>query len=89
MAFSGKTINEKHFQLMTFDFKYDNLNILTQSDSDIQYPRWSADGKRISYHSLKNTNKNMQTITLVHWDGIPDTQISNDSLSLSQASWGK
>lgn len=89
MAFSGKTINDRYYQLMTFDFKYDNLNVLTKTASDIQYPRWSADGKKISYHSPKTTNKSMQEITLVHWDGMPDRKVSNDSLSLSYASWGK
>lgn len=89
MAFSGKTINEKHFQLMTFDFKYDNLNILTKSTTDIQYPRWSADGKKISYHTPKANKKSVQEITLVHWDGLPASKVSNDSLSLSHASWGR
>lgn len=89
LAFSGKTNNDQYDQLMTFDFKYDNLNTLTKSDRDVHYPRWSPDGKIISYQTNNPKRWYMKEIVLVNWDGSPAMTVSNDTLSLSHASWGK
>lgn len=88
LCFSGKTENDKTFQLMTFDFKYDNLNTLTNEDHTVSYPKWSPNGSYISYHSF-NQNTLKTEIKVVFWDGLLAHKIANDSLNLSHANWGK
>lgn len=89
LSFAGKQENNTHYQLMTYDFVYDNLNLLTSSNQDIAYPRWSPSGSYISYHHLNEYGRSAGNIQIVYWDGLPWKTIHNDSLSLSDACWGK
>ncbi len=86
---AGKRDIDKHYQLMTFDFRYDNLNFLTESEQNIEYPKWSANGSKISYHSSNQYGVPDGTIHIIGWDGLNKQLIQHDTLQLSYAGWSK
>jgi Tol biopolymer transport system component len=88
IAFSGKNDNDKYWKLMTYDFRYDNLNEVVKASEDISFPRWSPKGLYLSFHREKENAVQSGFIEIIHWNGSPQTQISNDTLQLSQANWG-
>ncbi|MDP2235721.1 MAG: hypothetical protein Q8J88_04735 [Bacteroidales bacterium] len=88
LAFSGKNDNDKNWKLMTYDFRYDNMNEVVKASEDISYPRWSPKGLYISFHRQKDNPGQTGNIEIIHWNGSPYATISSDTLQLSQASWG-
>jgi len=88
LAFGGKTANDKNWKLMTYDFRYDNLNEVVKVSEDISFPRWSPKGLYLSFHRQKENTGQSGFIEIIHWNGSPYATISSDTLQLSQASWG-
>lgn len=86
IVFSGRQENDKYFALMSYDFRYDNLNRLIAEERDIFYPRWSPRSSFISYDT-KTTN-DQPAIGIMRWDRSPYTQIASDTMQLYHASWG-
>lgn len=86
LAFTGKSENDRYWKLMTYDFRYDNLNVLETKAGNVFHPRWSPNGAYISYHQAKNDFET--EINIVRWDGSLLHTISKDTLQLSEACWG-
>ncbi|PKP53383.1 MAG: hypothetical protein CVT92_04385 [Bacteroidetes bacterium HGW-Bacteroidetes-1] len=88
LLFKGKTSNDKHWKVMTYDFRYDNLNEVFKTEIDIENPRWSPKGMYISFDLKKNEYENDSKIGITHWNGSPYEIISSDTMKVSQATWG-
>lgn len=86
IVFSGKQKNDKYFSLMSYDFRYDNLNVLLVANRDINYPRWSAKANFISYDTYSADERPI--IGIMRWDRSPYAHLISDTLQLYQASWG-
>ncbi len=59
-------------------------SILLTKDFVLRHPRWSPDGKKISYFSVK---KGKSTIWVMNSDGSQKRKLTSDSDSARQASW--
>lgn len=88
LAFSGKNSNDKYWNLVTYDFRYDNLNEVVKVSEDISYPRWSPRGLYLSFQRQKENSGPSGFIEIIHWNGSPYAHITSDTLQLSQANWG-
>lgn len=83
LVFVGRRENQKGRHLFTYDFKYDNLNQLTESQSFF-WPKWSPSDELISCHT-KTDDKSK--IILYHWYGKEYQIIASDTIALRDASW--
>lgn len=87
LAFLGKTNPKDAFSMMTYDFKYDNLNQHFKHSENAHEPDWSPKSDYLSYHEFNPIN-NTSLIQIVGWDGRPLFQIKSDTVKLSNANWG-
>ncbi len=87
LAFLGKKNRNDAFSLMTYDFKYDNLNQHFRHSENAHEPDWSPKSDYLSYHELRPLY-NTSVIQIVGWDGRPLFQIQSDTVKLSNANWG-
>lgn len=75
-------INE-NWQVYTYDFTYDNLNLLTHHKTSCNNPNFSPDGKHILYELISESLDT--TLKMVNWYGNPE--LSLDSLEAYSSSW--
>jgi len=86
VAFIGKSETDKYWNLYTYDFKYDNLNKLSDDQADIDYPKWSPDGSLISY-GHKNSMNGRWVVSVIHWYGKHDFTLEDASADLLHGNW--
>ncbi|MDR0970638.1 MAG: hypothetical protein LBM67_08905 [Lentimicrobiaceae bacterium] len=68
LAFSGMKQHMDAIQIFTYDFKYDNLNHLTDQPTHCLYPQWSPSSELLSYVYYDQNTKTWCT-TLINWYG--------------------
>lgn len=82
----GKSDLDKHWNLYTYDFKYNNLNKLTDDQDEITFARWSPTGEFISLTRYQSQNRKSQ-VEVIHWYGKLITTISDTEADIMDASW--
>ncbi|HEY9114644.1 MAG TPA: DPP IV N-terminal domain-containing protein [Bacteroidales bacterium] len=85
VTFSGYDENSKTWQIYTYDFKYNNLNKLTDLGGNCQEPALSPDGKHIAFSYSDQFNANQSSIYVVNWYG--DFAFQSTETALFNPSW--
>lgn len=83
VCFSGFDIIEDKWQIYTYDFIYDNLNQLTNSDFNCHKPVFSPNGKHILYEEMDSSSKS--ALKMINWYGKPELSI--DTIEAYNAYW--
>lgn len=85
VTFSGYDENSKTWQVYTYDFKYNNLNKLTNLGGNCNEPALSPDGKQIAFTYSDQFNVSQSSIYVVNWYG--DFAYQSTETSLLNPSW--
>ncbi|MBK9291021.1 MAG: hypothetical protein IPM52_05285 [Bacteroidetes bacterium] len=86
LAMSGQTPYEQLWRLITYDLKYDNLNVMTHLPGGVAYPNWSPKGSYLAF-VLPTDHPFRKSVGTVRWDGTGFQLLASDSLSFEFASW--
>ncbi|GAB1417572.1 hypothetical protein MASR2M12_03370 [Bacteroidales bacterium] len=87
LALIGRHRSEDQYKLMTFDFKYDNLNEHFEGSNVYSNLNWSGSSGLISVTHL-NIPVFTSDIRIFDWSGKHIIDIHSDTIRLSQAVWG-
>ncbi|GEM_PF-4849931 len=87
LALIGRHRSESRYKLMTFDFKYDNLNEHFEGGNIYRNLNWSGSSGLISVTHL-NKPVFASDIRIFDWSGKHIIDIHSDTVRLSQAVWG-
>jgi len=82
----GKSDLDKHWNLYSYDFRYNNLNKLTDDQDEITYARWSPTGEFISFTRYQSQNHKSQ-VEVIHWYGKLINTFSDREADITDASW--
>ncbi len=85
LVFIGKGPYERHWNVYTYDFTYNNLNKITRHNNHCHFPRWSPKADYISYHQLRQSNTSKPGI--LHWYGKPAFTTSFKGIPAFDLSW--
>lgn len=85
LVFLGKDPNERHWNVYTYDFTYNNLNKVTRHENHCQFPRWSPNADYISYHQQWHRNSSRPGI--IHWYGKPKFKPTFDGIAAHDLNW--
>lgn|GEM_PF-3162242 len=85
-AFIGKEENERHWNLYTYDFVYNNLNKLGSTNADHAYPLWSPNADLLSFES-RQPDESFTKLRVIHWYGKIHLEIADNDYHIKQASW--
>lgn len=85
VTFSGYDENSKTWQVYTYDFKYNNLNKLTNLGGNCSEPALSPDGKQIAFTYSDQFNVSQSSIYVVNWYG--DFAYQSSETALLNPSW--
>jgi hypothetical protein len=86
VAFAGKEENDRHWNLYTYDFTYNNLNKLGKDEFNCSYPRWSPKAEYICYQS-KLPNETFTRLKVIHWYGKLHFEIIEDEHHVLHPAW--
>ncbi len=86
LAFSAYTPYKTEWRLMTYDLKYDNLNMMEGLPVGVSFPVWSPRGTFVSM-IVPSDHPARQQVAIARWDATGLHYISSDSLSFEYASW--
>lgn len=85
VTFSGFDENSKTWQIYTYDFKYQNLNKISNLAGNCNEPALSPDGKLIAFTYADQYNASQSSIYVVNWYG--DFAFQSSVTSLLNPSW--
>jgi TolB protein len=85
VTFSGYDENSKSWQVYTYDFKYKNLNKITNLRGNCSEPALSPNGKQIAFTFTDRFNFSQNSIYVVNWYG--DFNYQSSETSLLNPSW--
>ena len=86
VTFKGFDKTTNQYQVCSYDFIYDNLNVLTHSKNErIFSPEFSPDGKTIVYGAKEKKYPYLEKLKLITWYG--DTLNTIDSLDAGNFCW--
>jgi TolB protein len=85
LVFVGKGPNEKHWNIYSYDFIYNNLNKITYHNSNCQSPRWSPDAAYISYY--KQIDYQTFEPAIIHWYGKSAFDSALDQPNMHGINW--
>lgn len=87
LALYGKVNKNDRNHLMTYDLKYDNLNVINCHSSSGKELSWSPQSAYLSY-TIPESYESKRGIGICRWDGSCVSQIRSDTVELSGAKWG-
>jgi Tol biopolymer transport system component len=85
LVFVGKESNQKHWNIYSYDFIYNNLNKISSHNSDCYFPKWSPEAAYISYH--RTVYNNQANGHIMHWYGKKAFDPSSNNSYMSDISW--
>jgi WD40 repeat protein len=85
-AFIGKDSNERHWNLYTYDFTYNNLNKLSADEADFARPMWSPNAELLGFE-IKLAHEKHTKIRVIHWYGKPHIEINDSEYDVKYPSW--
>lgn len=86
LAFSGIRQHMDVIQIFTYDFKYDNLNHLTDQPIHCLYPQWSPSSELLSY-AYYDQNIKTWCAALINWYGKHESDLRDETKNIRDVNW--